>query len=94
MDLVYSQSGTLYDFIPNVPRPSTNPSKPPVETPIDGVVGSMQPPYIMKLVKKQIYSLDTSLSPIIFTQVNTIQSSQTPSNKKKGKGKFRKSGNQ
>ena len=26
LDLVYSQSGTLYDLIPHAPRPSTNPS--------------------------------------------------------------------
>jgi hypothetical protein len=27
MDLVYSQSGTLYELIPNAPCTSTNPSK-------------------------------------------------------------------
>ena len=41
LDLVYSQSGTLYHLIPQDPHPSTNPAKPPVETPIDGIVGSI-----------------------------------------------------
>ena len=26
LDLVYSQSGTLYDLIPQTPRPSTDPT--------------------------------------------------------------------
>ena len=39
LDLVYSQSGTLYDLIPQSPHPKTNPSKPPVETLVDGVIG-------------------------------------------------------
>ena len=41
LDLVYSQSETLYDLISQAPRPSTDPFKPPVETPVDGVVGSI-----------------------------------------------------
>ena len=41
--LVYSQSKTLYDLIPQSPRPSTDPAKPPIENPVDGVVGSIQP---------------------------------------------------
>ena len=28
LDLVYSQSGTLYELTPNAPHTSTNPSKP------------------------------------------------------------------
>ena len=42
LDLVYSQSGTLYDMIPQAPRPNTNPAKPLAEVPIDGIVGSIQ----------------------------------------------------
>ena len=41
LDLFYSQSGTLYDLIPQAPGPSTDPAKPPVEVPIDGIVGSI-----------------------------------------------------
>ena len=43
LDLVYSQSGTLYDLIPQAPHPNTDPSKPPVEVPIDGIVGQSSP---------------------------------------------------
>ena len=39
LDLVYSQSKTLYDLIPQAPHPST--AKPPVEVPVDGIVGSI-----------------------------------------------------
>ena len=52
LDLVYSQSGTLYDLIPHAPCPITNPSKPPAKTHVDGVVGSIQPPSTMKLAKR------------------------------------------
>ena len=41
LDLVYSQSETLYDLIPQAPHPNINPTKPPVETPVDGVVISI-----------------------------------------------------
>ena len=42
LDLVYSQSETLYDLIPQAPHPSTDPAKPPAETPVDEIVGSIQ----------------------------------------------------
>ena len=41
LDLVYSQSEMLYELIPQAPFPSIDPAKPPAETPIDGVVGSI-----------------------------------------------------
>ena len=43
LDLVYSQSGTLYELLPNAPWPSFDPiaSKSPVVPPIDGVIGSV-----------------------------------------------------
>ena len=41
LELVYSQSGTLYDLISQAPHPSTDPSKPPAETHVDGIVGSI-----------------------------------------------------
>ena len=42
LDLVYSQSGTLYDLIPQAPCPSTDPAKAPSKVPIDGIVGLIQ----------------------------------------------------
>ena len=53
-DLVYSQSGTLYDLIPQSPFPSTDPAKPPVEIPVDGIVGSIQSLPIEKSAKKSL----------------------------------------
>ena len=41
LDLVYSQSGTLYDLISQDPRPSSDPTNPPAEVPVDGIVGSI-----------------------------------------------------
>ena len=40
LDLIYYQSGILYETIPHVVRPSTDPSKPPIAHHGDGVVGS------------------------------------------------------
>ena len=42
LDLVYSQSETLYDLIPQAPCPSIDPTKPPGENPVYGIVGSIQ----------------------------------------------------
>ena len=39
LDLVYSQFETLYDLILQAPRPSTDPTKPPEKTLVDGIVG-------------------------------------------------------
>lgn len=43
LDLVYSQSGTLYELLPNAQWPSSNPptSKSPTVPPIDGVISSV-----------------------------------------------------
>jgi hypothetical protein len=42
LDLIYSQTGTLYDLIPNSPLPSTNPAPtPPIASHVvDGVIGT------------------------------------------------------
>jgi hypothetical protein len=42
LDLVYSQSGTLYELIPNAPHTSTDPSKPSSTAHSDGVIGSVK----------------------------------------------------
>jgi hypothetical protein len=42
LDLVYSQSGTLYELIPNTHFPSTDPSKPSSIAHADGVIGSIK----------------------------------------------------
>ena len=50
--LFYSQSGTLYDLIPQAPHPSTDPTKPPGEVPIDGIMGSIQSSSVAKPAKQ------------------------------------------
>jgi hypothetical protein len=42
LDLVYSQSNTLYELISNAPRPLTNPSKPSSAAHADGVIGCVK----------------------------------------------------
>ena len=42
LDLVYSQSGNLYDLIPHAPRPSTDPSRPSMKPYVDGLIGSVK----------------------------------------------------
>ena len=53
LDLVYSQSGTLYDLIPHSPLPTTDPSRPMTETPADGILGSVQAQTVTKYTKKK-----------------------------------------
>ena len=74
LDLVYSQSETLYDLIPQAPHPSTDPAKPPTETPVDAVVGSIHPLSATKPTKKPNASATSSSNPTFSTEVNTIQS--------------------
>jgi hypothetical protein len=47
--LVYSQSGTLYDFLPNAARANTDPSKPSSSSHVDGVIGSFKAQSISQL---------------------------------------------
>lgn len=44
LDLVYSQSGTLYDLIPNTHRPTNDASRPAMEPQYDGTIGSVSTP--------------------------------------------------
>ena len=94
LDLVYSQFGTLYDLIPQAPCPSTDPAKPPAETHADRVIGSIQPPSVVKAAKQPSPSTIAPSNPTVSAKVNSIQSMQSSSSKKKGKGKNKKPGNQ
>ena len=42
INLVYSQSGTLYELIPNTPRPTNDPSRPTPELHFDSLIGSIK----------------------------------------------------
>ena len=76
LDLVYSQSRTLYDLIPQAPRPSTDPAKTPAKPPVNGIVGSIQPPSIVKYSKNTSTSITTPSTPTVSAEVNAIQSTQ------------------
>ena len=94
MDLVYSQFGTLYNLFPQAPRPSTNPTKPPVEVPVDGIVASIQSPSMAKPTKQTQTAPSTPSTPKFSIEVNYIQITQTSGNKKKGRNRNKKHGNQ
>ena len=94
LDLFYSQYETLDDFIPNYPYPNTDPAMPPAKTLVDCAVGSIQPASIAKPSKQQIAYSTNSYTPTFLVEVNAIQYSQTSNNKKNGKGKVKKYGNQ
>ena len=82
-DMVYSQSETLYDLIPQAPRPRTDPSKPPVEVPVDGIVGSIQSPSAAKPSKKPQTATPTPSTPKVSTEVKFIHSIQISGNNEK-----------
>jgi hypothetical protein len=42
LDLVYSQSGTLYELIPNATHATNDPSKPSTASHTNGVIGSVK----------------------------------------------------
>ena len=72
LDLVYSQTKTLYELIHQAPHPSMDPAKPPIETPVDGVVSSIQTPSTTKPSKQPHASTTTPSSLMVSTEVNSI----------------------
>jgi hypothetical protein len=87
LDLVYSQSGTLYDFPPNVARANTDPSKTSSSSHADGVIGSIR----SKSNTPSSTSPQTQIS-----EVNAVQSapSQQFGGKKKTKNKSKNNNEQ
>jgi hypothetical protein len=90
LDLVYSQSGTLYDFLPNASRASTDPSKPSSSSHADGVIGSVKTQYTSQSTTLSSTSPQTQIS-----KVNAVQSapSQQSGGKKKTKNKSKNTNN-
>jgi hypothetical protein len=98
LDLVYSQTGTLYDLILDAPCPSTTPTPtPPVASlVVDGVIGAFH----AEIRSKQAnHSNPNSTSPNVqntppptpspgkTSEVNSVQSTPTGKNQNKNKGK-------
>ena len=88
--MVYSQSGTLYDFLLNVARVNTDPSKPSSSSHADGVIGFVKTQYNSQLNVLSSTSPQTQIS-----EVNAVQSasSQQSEGKKKEKNKSKNTTN-
>ena len=84
LDLVYSQSGTLYDFLLNVARANTDSFKPSSSSHADGVIGSVKTQYFSQSNTLSSTSPQTQIS-----EVNAVHfaPSQQSGGKKKTKNK-------
>jgi hypothetical protein len=99
LDIVYSQTGTLYDLLPNAPRPSTTATSttPAASHAVDGVIGTFHSqPQSMHAShtnpKSHACNVQTAPTPTPSIgknlEVNAVQSTPTGKNEsKKGKGK-------
>jgi hypothetical protein len=105
LDLVYSQSGTLYELIPNATYATRDPSKPSSTSHVDGFIGSIKTQSTSQSTRKinrsasMSDSSSTSISstslPTQVSKVNAIQYSlsQQSIGKKKTKNKPKKNNN-
>ena len=96
LDLVYSQSGTLYDYLPDALRPRTSKALP---TPsVDGIIGFVNPSSKKSSAnpgKKKSNAPIENASQVVSnssntSKVNVVQSTmadKASKGKKKGKGK-------
>ena len=94
----------MYDLIPHAPRPTTDPLRPATIPPVAGILGLVQMQTSEKYSKKQNQTATPSNQPapsnkpapshVASAEVNTIQSNESSSGKKKGKNKSKKTDNQ
>ena len=76
LDLVYSQSGTLYDIIPQPPRPSNDKSQPAPGPHVDGVIGHVSSSTIDQVVRQLVkLALADNLAPTALEMTSTTYSS-------------------
>jgi hypothetical protein len=97
LDLVYSQTGTLYNLLPDLPRPSTSATSttPATSHAVDGVIGTFQtqphsaPSTNPKPASSNVQNAPSPAPPTGKTyEVNAVQSTPAGKNKpKKGRGK-------
>ena len=99
LDLIYSQSGTLYDIIPNVPRPSNDQPRTAPGPHADDVIGSVSATSVSQVAGQlgQLALTDkpaittpttTSSEPTPSTDVNMVQTSK--SSRRKNRNQQRK----
>jgi hypothetical protein len=101
LDLVYSQSGTLYELIPNSTHATNDPSKPSSTSHENGVIGSVKTQSTSQSTGTTQRSAPSSNAPSStspqtqVSEVNTVQStpSQQPGGKKKERNKPKKNNN-
>jgi hypothetical protein len=105
LDLVYSQSGTLYELIPNATRATNDPSKPSTASHADGVIGSVKTQSTTQSTgttqRPASTAAPSSTAPSStppqtqVSDVNVVQStpSQQPGGKKKARNKTKKNNN-
>jgi hypothetical protein len=97
LDLIYSQTGTLYDLLPELPRPCTSSTSttPATSHAADGVIGTAQAhSHSVSSTTPKSTSSNVQNAPYPTTstgktsEVNVVQSTPTGKNKsKKGRGK-------
>jgi hypothetical protein len=97
LDLIYSQMGTLYDLLPDLPRPSTSTTSttPAASHVVDGVIGTFQAqPHSASSTNPKPTSSNVQNAPSLApptgktSEVNAVQSSPAGKKKsKKGRGK-------
>ena len=74
----------MYDLIPHASRPTTDPSRPTIEPPPDGILGLVQTKLAAKPSKKQTATTSnqqvppakTASSPIASAEINVVQSTK------------------
>ena len=87
LDLIYSQSGTLYDIIPNTPRPSNDTPRTTPGPHADDVIGSVSTTSVSQVAGQlgQLALIDkpttktpatTSSDPAQSTDMNMVQTSK------------------
>ena len=88
LDLIYSQSGTLYDIIPNAPQPLNDQPRTAPRPHADGVIGFVSATSVSQVVGQlgQLALTDkptvttpatTSSEPTLSTDVNMVQTSKS-----------------
>ena len=103
LDLIYSQSGTLYDIIPNTSRPLNDQPRTSPGPHADGVIGSISTTSVGQVARQlgQLTITDkpaattpttTSSDPAPSTDVNMVQTSKSSRCKNKNKPQKESSG--
>ena len=72
LDLIYSQSGFLYDIIPQTPRPSNDKPQTAPRPHVDGVIGSVSTTFVTQ-VSGQLDQLAITDKPALTTSARKFK---------------------